>query len=1024
MEDALRRSVERYRALVEATSQAVWTWSPEGANGDFEHTQLWWEEITGQTPVQQQACMTAWLDVVHPDDREAARTAWETALAKGTLYDIEYRIRAKDGEWRTIQARGIPIAGPNGLVREWVGTLNETTDKKAAERQASLAAAANAKFRNLFEQGTQFAGILSLDGTVVEANRLCLDACGFTRKDVIGMPFWECGWWNRSDALKDMVRSACGAASSGQSFRTESPYYVADGAERFVDLVIAPVTDEAGQVLFVSATGVDVTDRRRAENELRDIRSRMEAALAASAIGTWTWDVRADRFDADASLARLFSLKPEDISGAPIARVANAIHPDDRARIENLVARTLEKGSHYEADYRVIQADGSCRWVNARGQVERDAAGQPLRFPGVVIDITERKRAEEGMRVADSRAAALLESLNDGFVAFDREWRFTYLNSAYERMIGTRREDLIGRNHWEAFPATLGTLLEAEYRRVAAEGVTTEFENYYAPWERWFAIKAYPASNGISVQVRDVTAAKQAAGQLVRATAETERLRRLYEAVLSGTPDFVYVFSLDYRVVYANAALIKMWGLRPEQTMGKTFLEIGYEPWHAEMHCREIDQVRATKEPIRGEVPFNGTHGRRIYDYIFVPVIGVDGEVEAVAGTTRDVTERQAMEQELRDADRKKDDFIALLAHELRNPLAPIRNGLQVLRLADDRTTRERAQGMMDRQLNHMVRMIDDLLDVSRIGRNKMELRRGRVSLADVVSSAVETARPAIDDAGHDLNVTLPPHRVVLDADLTRLSQVFSNLLTNSAKYTPRGGRIWLSARRTPGEVVVSIRDTGIGIPPLSQPKIFDMFSQVDRSVERSAGGLGIGLALVKGLVEMHGGTVTVCSEGEGRGSTFTVTLPVVVESLDPSAAPAFDSSGSASTRRRVLVVDDNRDGADSLATMLELIGAHVVKAYDGLEAVREADRFRPEIVLMDVGMPRLNGLEATRQIREQPWASNIVIVALTGWGQGNDRERSREAGCNGHLVKPVSLTDLERLLAELDRGVERGLRT
>lgn len=433
------------------------------------------------------------------------------------------------------------------------------------------------------------------------------------------------------------------------------------------------------------------------------------------------------------------------------------------------------------------------------------------------------------------------------------------------------------------------------------------------------------------------------------------------------------------------------------------------------MHDREIDQVRATKKPIRGEVPFEGTNGRRIYDYIFVPVIGADGEVEAVAGTTRDVTDRQTMEQELRDAGRKKDEFIALLAHELRNPLAPIRNGLQVMRLApDDFAAVGEARDMMDRQLSHMVRLIDDLLDISRINRNKMELRRTRLLLADVISSAVETARPAVEEAGHDLVVSIPGSPVYLDADLTRLSQVFSNLLTNSSKYTPPGGRIWLSAEKRRGEVMVSVRDTGIGIPPESLAFIFDMFSQVDRTIERSTGGLGIGLALVKGLVEMHGGTVKAESDGQGKGSTFTVTLPVVAHRSEHAPEAADNGQAIAGSARRVLVVDDNRDGSESLAMMLRLLGNEVRTANDGVAAVGLAESFRPEVILMDVGMPRMNGLDATRRIREHPWGKAIAIIALTGWGQDNDRERSREAGCDGHLVKPVDLPDLEKLLAEL----------
>ena len=364
----------------------------------------------------------------------------------------------------------------------------------------------------------------------------------------------------------------------------------------------------------------------------------------------------------------------------------------------------------------------------------------------------------------------------------------------------------------------------------------------------------------------DLTDRKRAEEGLARVTEESGRRKRLYETILSATPDFVYVFSLDHRILYANEALVAMWGTG--EPVGKTFLEIGYEPWHAEMHGREIDQVRETKKPLRGEVPFSGTFGRRIYDYILVPVIGADGEVEAVAGITRDVTDRKEMEQELRDQDRKKDDFIALLAHELRNPLAPIRNGLNVLRLAGaDQEAAQETREIMERQITHMVRLIDDLLDVSRINRNKMELRLSRVTLAEAVNSALETARPIIDAGEHSLTVSIPDRPIYLEADLTRLAQVFSNLLSNSAKYTRHGGKIWLTAERRVGEVAVSVRDNGIGIPAESLANIFDMFSQVDRSVERATGGLGIGLALVKGLVEMHGGTVAAASGGEGRGS-------------------------------------------------------------------------------------------------------------------------------------------------------------
>jgi CheY-like chemotaxis protein/two-component sensor histidine kinase len=297
-----------------------------------------------------------------------------------------------------------------------------------------------------------------------------------------------------------------------------------------------------------------------------------------------------------------------------------------------------------------------------------------------------------------------------------------------------------------------------------------------------------------------------------------------------------------------------------------------------------------------------------------------------------------------------------------------------------------------------------------------MELRLSRVLLADVISSAVETARPAVEEAGHELTVLLSPEPVHLDADLTRLAQVFGNLLSNSAKYTPRGGHIWLSAAQRGEDVVVSVRDNGIGIPAESLRSIFDMFSQVDRSIERSTGGLGIGLALVKGLVEMHGGSVTVESPGLGQGSTFTVRLPALEERAQAAPETQGDEGPRADRpKRRILVVDDNRDSAISMAMMLKLTGNEVRTAHDGIEAVEVAAEFRPQVILMDVGMPRLNGYEATHRIRQQPWGRPVTIIALTGWGQEGDKLHSQAAGCNAHLVKPVNLPDLERLLAEAE---------
>jgi signal transduction histidine kinase/CheY-like chemotaxis protein len=373
------------------------------------------------------------------------------------------------------------------------------------------------------------------------------------------------------------------------------------------------------------------------------------------------------------------------------------------------------------------------------------------------------------------------------------------------------------------------------------------------------------------------------------------------------------------------------------------------------------------------------------------------------------------------ELDRRKDEFLAILAHELRNPLAPLSNSLEVLKVAENSSElMEQTRGVMERQVRQMVRLVDDLMDVSRITRGKIELRREPTGLAAVLECAVETARPAIEASGHELTVTLPPEPVSLDADLNRLAQVFANLLNNAAKYTEPAGQIRLSAERQGSEVVVKVRDTGIGISGEVLPRVFDIFTQGDRSLERAQGGLGIGLSLVRGLVELHGGSVAAHSAGLGQGSEFTVRLPVLAPAAREIRTVDGDSDGdgeppAVAAHRRILVADDNTDSVESLALLLTLRGSEVRTAHDGWEAVETAAAFRPDIVLLDIGMPRLNGYEAARKIREQARGKRVVLIALTGWGQDEDRRRSTDAGFDFHLVKPVDFAALEQLLASLE---------
>ena len=400
---------------------------------------------------------------------------------------------------------------------------------------------------------------------------------------------------------------------------------------------------------------------------------------------------------------------------------------------------------------------------------------------------------------------------------------------------------------------------------------------------------------------------------------------------------------------------------------------------------------------------------------------------QRVKSRTRELLERtevleaaqqqlRAAEQTLREADQRKDQFLATLAHELRNPLAPIRNAVQILRAqaAPDTPSRD-LQEIIDRQIGQMARLVDDLLDINRISRGKLELRTAPVTLEQVIQGAVETSRPLIDLHQHRLEVSLPEEPLVLDGDLTRLSQVFANLLNNAAKFTQGSGRIQLSAERIGYEVMVSIIDSGVGIPTSQMANIFELFSQGGVEKGSMGGGLGIGLSLVKQLVELHHGRVTARSEGTGRGSEFRVYLPLASEQQLPAASqPSAQKRDSVATPLRILVVDDSEDAAHTLATLLEISGYEMHIAHDGEQALAVAESCRPDVVLLDIGMPKLNGYEVCRRFRELDWGRRMIVIALTGWGQDQDRQRTADAGFNHHLVKPADPAALLQMLSGL----------
>ncbi len=501
--------------------------------------------------------------------------------------------------------------------------------------------------------------------------------------------------------------------------------------------------------------------------------------------------------------------------------------------------------------------------------------------------------------------------------------------------------------------------------------------------------------------------------------------RALLAAIVDSSDDAIISKTLEGRILSWNRGAARIFGYEAQEVIGKP-ITIIIPP---ELHAQEqqiLDKLRRGERIDHFDTVRVTKDGRQIAISLTVsPVRAADGTVIGASKVARDVSERKLAEQKLRDseealrmADRRKDEFLALLAHELRNPLAPIRYALAANK-KPGRTPEQcrQAEEIIERQVTHMSRLLDDLLDISRITRGTLGLKKTRMELTSVVGAAIETARPMLDEKHHTLALKLPTQPVQLEADAVRLAQVFSNLLINAAKYTDAGGRIRLQARQHGDDVIVSVSDNGIGIPADMLPRVFNMFFQSHSVIGRAEGGLGVGLSLVRGLVMLHGGSVEARSDGPGRGSEFIVRLPVATAVQDSGDVGTEVEPMSADAGLKILVVDDNRDAADTCAMLLEASGHHVQTAYTGRQALELARAFRPHALLLDIGLPDVDGYRLAQEVRSTPWGRSTMLVAVTGFGQEEDRQRAVAAGFDQHLVKPISAETVETLLQSLAQG-------
>lgn len=711
------------------------------------------------------------------------------------------------------------------------------------------------------------------------------------------------------------------------------------------------------------------------------------------------------------------------------------------------------------------RADGIHHYISFKFPLQ-DRVGNWL-MAGMSLDVTEQKHAIE----AQGQLAAIVESSQDAIVSKDLNGIITSWNKAAERLYGYTANEIIGQSvsllipedHFDDLGMIMDRLRKGENTehfetvRKAKDGRRIDVSLAVSP-----ILDANGNVIGASKIARDITNQKLA--ELAIRKSE-ERL----EAELKATINLHALSSRLLSTVDLHAALKDVLA-NAIQTCSADFGNIqlvNTQNNSLEMVCQQGNSEDFVEH--FQVVPFNDgaacsralTSGNRIIiddvesDAAFLPHRAIaasagfravqstplkshDGSIIGILSThyrergsitarderlldlyarhAADFIERLKYEEALKEADRRKDEFLATLAHELRNPLAPLGNGLQIIRLADgDSSVIEQVRTMMERQLAQMVRLIDDLLDLSRISRGKIELRTEVTDLAKIINQAIETSRPNLEQAGHSLRLCLPDYPLHVRADITRLAQVFSNLLNNAAKYTRSGGTIELSVTSSENEHHVSVRDNGLGIPADMLPQIFEMFTQVDRNLERSQGGLGIGLSIVQQLVTMHQGRVKAKSDGPGKGSEFIVTLPRVEAPVQIMSSRSDASQHTA--KRRVLIVDDNVDAATSLALMLEYMGNETRVAHDGHQAINVATEFLPDLILLDIGMPHLNGLAAAAEIRKRDWGKETMLVALTGWGQEDDRRRTKEAGFDLHITKPVDFSILTEVLNAVNKS-------
>ena len=770
-----------------------------------------------------------------------------------------------------------------------------------------------------------------------------------------------------------------------------------------------PVRNDAGQITNWFGTATDITESLETEE-------RLKLAVDVAGMGLLSIDYVTDTTTPDLKAAGIFGLP----SNEPVPRrfINSLFHPDDQPELFKNIKRALDPAGPgtFEMEHRIIRSDDALRWLNV-GKYIRFHDDRPVAGVLAAVDVTDRKLAEIAVARSEADYRSLFEMAGMANAEAELDTcKLIRVNRRFCELLGYSKDELLGKTFLEiTHPEDRQQNLEAFEQCLQTGEKSLQLEKRYLRKDGtsvWTSITVtfFGDSDGrpkrVMANALDITAQKEAENRI----RESEMRFRNF---MDNSPAFAFIKDSSGRFVYVNPPCANLVKLPASEWIGKRDHDIF--PAHIANRFRTNDRlVLDHQRPEQILEMFDDEEGRRYFLAFKFPMNSLNGE-KLLAGLAIDVTKQYRAEQELIEADKRKNQFLATLAHELRNPLAPIRNAVHILKMKDLSDPQMLwVKSMLDRQVSQMSRLLDDLIDVSRISRQRLELRKSRVRLSEVIESAIETSRPLIDAEGHTFSLCLPDDEIYLNGDFVRLAQIFSNLLNNAAKYTPHGGRIELIVKQEGDDVAVSIKDNGIGIASNILKQIFEIFWQGTNTLHPSGGGLGIGLSLVKGLVELHNGMVEAHSDGPGTGSEFIVHLPTLQKTVAPQTLPdANDSFTLRAPVRKILVVDDNKDSADSMALQLQLKGHRIETAYDGENGLVLADEFHPDFILLDIGLPGISGHDVARSIRKQAWGTQPVLIAMTGWGQYEDRTKSKDAGFDYHWTKPVDPDALDRLLVQ-----------